>query len=185
MLTWLNKLLNVRPNEWTRLLLLSAILILSNVGSSWGTTVAYAAFLKQSGLRTGLETLIWVLLLSSVLSFPALTLYGAFVDRIDSNKMFAYIVIADGLIILLSMGLLVMNFSVLAFPLLYVLSLAGTAVYNPHFFTYVNEIYDIQSAKRALPIILAAGRLGGTLAGFTLQFLTAQLSTEAIIWIWL
>ena len=138
MQNWLNKLLNVRPNEWTRLLLLAAILILSNIGSSWGTTVAYAAFLKQSGLRTGLETLIWVLLLSSVLSFPALTIYGAFVDRIDSNRMFAYIVIADGLIILSCMGLLGMNFTTLAFPLLYVLSLASTAVFNPHFFTYVN-----------------------------------------------
>lgn len=185
MMAWLNKLLNVRPNEWSRLLLLSAILILSNVGSSWGTTVAYAAFLKQSGLNAGLETLIWVLLLSSVLSFPALALYSIFVDRIDTNKMFAYIVVADGLIILLSMGLLALNLSLLAFPLLYVLSLACTAVFNPHFFTYVNETYDIQSAKRALPLILAAGRLGGTLAGFTLQFLTAHLSTEAIIWIWL
>lgn len=184
-MNWLNKLLNIRPAEWPRLLFLSIILILSNVGTNWGMNVAYAAFLKQAGLKTGLETLIWVLFLSSVLSIPALAIYTAFVDRIDNNRLFAYIIIAGGLIIILSLVLLNMGFPALAFPLLYVLSLAWLAIFNPHFFTYINELYDIQSAKRMLPLILAAGRIGAALAGFMLKFLSTRFDAQSIIWFWL
>jgi hypothetical protein len=141
MLTSLNKFFNVRPNEWSRLLFLALIMILCNVGANWGMNVAYAAFLTQAGLHAGLETLIWVLLLSSVLSLPALAIYTAFVDRINNNLLFTQIVIGGGLIVLLGIILLKANLLDWAFPLLYVLSTAWMAVFNQHFFTYV-EIPD-------------------------------------------
>lgn len=183
MATWLNKILNVRPGEWSKLLVLCGIMLLSNLGYNWGMTIAYASFLKGAGL----ETLIWVLLLSSLLSIPVLAIYAAFVDRIDNNTLFAYTMIVEVVIIILSMGLLGLNFTNLAFPFLYVLALASGTLFNTHFFTYVNEIYDIQVAKRALPLILATGRIGAALSGFSLPLLTKtlSLSNEAIIWIWL
>jgi HEAT repeat protein len=185
-MNWLNKLLNVRPGEWLRLLFISVILILSNIGTVWGMNVAYAAFLKQAGLRSGQETLMWVLLLSSVVSILSLSFYTAFVDRIDNNRLFTYIIIIGGVIKLLSITLAEMNLSVWAFPILYVLSLAWLASWNAHFFTYINDLFDIQSAKRTLPMILATGRIGGALAGFTLTFFTQtiHLSDKTFVWIW-
>lgn len=130
MQTWLNKLFNVRPGEWSRLLLLSALLLISNLGSGWGLPVVYAAFLEQLELQAGLQTLVWVILLSSILSIPAMAIYGLFADRIDNNKMFVYIVAADGLIIFSSLMILAVSVSGgFAFPALYVLSLASTAVF--------------------------------------------------------
>ncbi len=184
-MTWLNKLFNIRSSEWTRLLLLALVLVVSNIGTNWGTTVAYAAFLKQSGLKAGMETLIWVLFLSSLLSIPALSLYTAFVDRIDNNRLFVYIIAAGAVIILAGMGLWGLGFESFAFPFMYVLSQAWLAIFNPHFFTYINDLFDIQSAKRALPIVLAAGRIGAAIAGFTLKPLAQILDSASIIWIWL
>ena len=185
MANWLNKLLNVRPGEWTRLLLLSAIIIVINIGMNLGLTVAYAAFLKQTGLSAGLETLVWVLLLTSLLSVPVLSIYAILVDRMDSNRLFAYIVLLDALVVLFGLGLLSANLQVVAFPLLYVLSTAVSSAFNSQFFTYINEVYDIQTAKRALPLILGTGRIGAALAGFTQQSLTGWLGTQGILWLWL
>lgn len=185
MMQALNKLLNVRPGEWTRLLLLSAVIFVVNIGVSWGTTVAYAAFLKQTGLQAGLETLIWVLLLSSLLAVPVLSVYAVFVDRMDANRLFSIIVMAEAAVIVISLGLLLAGMPIVAFPLLYVLVFAIASAFNPQFFTYVNEVYDIQTAKRALPLILAAGRIGAALAGFTQQYVTGWLGTQGTIWVWL
>jgi HEAT repeat protein len=186
-MTLINRLLNVRPGEWPRLLFISTILILSNIGTIWGMNVAYAAFLKQAGLQSGQQTLIWVLLLSSIVSILSLSIYTAFVDRTDNNKLFIYIILVGGVIKLSCVILAEMDLGRLAFPILYVLSLAWLASWNAHFPTYVNDLFDLQSAKRTLPTILATGRIGGALAGFTLTFFTTtmHLPGKAFVWIWL
>lgn len=184
MANWLGKLLNVRPNEWSRLLFMCLILILTNLGYSWGMNTAYAVFLKPASGQSGLETLIWVLLFSSVLSIPALGVYSAFTSRIDSNRLYAYMTIIVAIVILFCLALMSFGWNGVAFPLLYVLIIASFAILNPHFFTYMNELYDIQAAKRILPLILAAGRIGAVLAGFSLQYLTANLPPIMIIWLW-
>ncbi|HRQ22862.1 MAG TPA: Npt1/Npt2 family nucleotide transporter, partial [Anaerolineales bacterium] len=107
-----------------------------------------------------------------------------FVDRIDNNRLFAYIVAAGGIIILAGMVLWGLGFSAIAFPFIYVLSQAWLAIFNPHLFTYINELFDIQSAKRALPVILATGRIGAAVAGFTLKPLVSRFDSLDIIWIW-
>jgi len=186
-MTWLNRVFNIRAKEWTRLLFLAAILIFSNIGTNWGTTAVYGEFLKQSGAgaQSGLQTLIWALMMSALLSVPALSIYTAFVDRVDPNRLFIYIIAAGGAVILIGMGMLGMGMQTLAFPFIYVLSQAWLAIFNPHFFTYVNELFDIQSAKRALPLILAGGRIGASLAGFTLKPLRAAVSMDTLLWLWL
>ncbi|GAB4544168.1 MAG: hypothetical protein Fur002_17160 [Anaerolineales bacterium] len=186
-MTWFNRVFNIRAKEWTRLLFLAAILIFSNIGTNWGTTAVYGEFLKQSGAgaQSGLQTLIWALMMSALLSVPALSLYTAFVDRVDANRLFIYIIAAGGAVILIGMALLGMGMQALAFPFIYVLSQAWLAIFNPHFFTYVNELFDIQSAKRALPLILAGGRIGAALAGFTLKPLRAAVSMDMLLWMWL
>lgn len=185
MVIWLNRALNIRHGEWLRLLLMVLILILTNLGYVWGMNTAYAAFLKPVNAQAGLETLIWVLLLSSVLSIPALGIYSTFSNRIDSNRLYAYMSLGVGLILLACLGLMAFKQTALAFPLLYILIMAYFSILNAHFFTYMNELYDIQTAKRILPLILAAGRTGAILAGFTLQYLTAYLNAEIIILLWL
>lgn len=184
-MTWFNKVFNVRREEWKRLLLLAFILSVSNIGTNWGANVAYAEFLKQSGLQAGLQTLTWVIFLSAVLSVPALGVYAAFVDRIDNNRLFASIVAAGGMVLLAGTILWRLGFIEAAFPFIYVLSQVWLAIFNLHFFTYVNELFDIQSAKRTLPIILATGRIGAAAAGFTLKPLVGVFDSLQIIWIWL
>jgi hypothetical protein len=122
--------------------------------------VAYAAFLKPATSAGGLQTLAWVILLSSVLSVPMLAIYS-FADRADNNRLYAYMLIGLGAIILVSLALLgpsrhcrcslfpcCMCLARLALPSLTIISLP------------LLMIYDIQSAKRVLPLIPGGGRIG-------------------------
>ncbi len=179
-MNWLNKILNVRSNEWSRLLFIAVILIFSNVGTTWAMNTAYAAFVKE----VGAQSVIWVQLLSSILSILFMFVYTAFVDRVDNNRLFAYIIAIGVVIKLISITLAGVISPAWAFLGLYVLSMVWLAAWGAQFATYVNDLFDIQSAKRTWPIILAAASIGGITGGFTLQFLTTRLSPLSIIWIW-
>ena len=177
----LNKLFNIRRTEWPRVLLLFSMIAIANAGAIWGTTIAYAAFLQQ----VGLWALPWVLVVSSLLSILVIAIYTAFVDRVPDDKLFIVIFALSSASIALGLALLWLNQPRIAYPVLYLLFLALLAVFNPHFTTYVNSFYDIQSAKRILPVVSAGARVGAIGAGLTMSLLTASLTPEVIILLWL
>ena len=78
----LNKLLNIRTEEWPRVLPLFLMSAMTNAGAIWGLSVVYAAFLKL----VGVEALPWILVFSSLLSVAAVALYTAFADRVSNNR---------------------------------------------------------------------------------------------------
>ena len=83
MTRFLNKLFNIRSEEWPRLLLLYAMLLAVTVGAVWGETTIAAAFLEQVGVR-GLP---WFFMIRAIISVPAVAVYTAFADRIASRKL--------------------------------------------------------------------------------------------------
>jgi CRP-like cAMP-binding protein/HEAT repeat protein len=179
----LNKLFNIRPTEWPRVLLLLLMASLSNVGGVWGSTITYAAFLKQPG---GLELLPWVLVSSSVLSILAIAIYTAFVDHLANDRLLVALYAIGTAIIIIILGLALLGLNpLIAYPLLYLLFLTWLAVVNPHFITYVNGFYDIQAAKRVLPVVSAGFRVGVIVAGLSMPFLTSEFEPETILVIWL
>jgi CRP-like cAMP-binding protein/ATP/ADP translocase/HEAT repeat protein len=181
MARFLEKLFNIRRQEWSRVSLLFLIATLTNLISIWGSTIAYADFLKTAGL----SAVPWILIASSVLSIIAAAVYTAFVDRIANDKLLIGLYILAAFGILIGLALLLLGYPLVAFLLLYLFSLAWNVVYNSHFPTYINNLYDIQSAKRVLPLVFAGFRVGSIVGGLTLALLTANLSFELIVVIWL
>jgi CRP-like cAMP-binding protein/HEAT repeat protein len=177
----LEKLFNIRQSEWPRVWLLFLIATLTNLISIWGSTIAYADFLKAAGLGA----VPWILIASSVLSILAAAVYTAFVDRIANDKLLIGLYIVAALSILIGLALLLLGFPLIAYLLLYLFSLAWNVVYNSHFPTYINSLYDIQSAKRVLPLVFAGFRVGSIVGGLTLALLTATQSFSTIVTIWL
>jgi HEAT repeat protein len=181
MARFLEKLFNIRTHEWPRVLLLFLVATLTNLVSIWGSTIAYADFLKEAGLGA----VPWILIASSMLSIIAAAVYTAFVDRIANDKLLISLYIVAAFSILLGLVLLLLEYRLIAFLLLYLFSLAWGTVYNSHFPTYINSLYDIQSAKRVLPLIFAGFRVGSIVGGLTLALLTASQSFKVIVVIWL
>jgi hypothetical protein len=74
-----------------------------------------------------------------------------------------------------------LEYSAIAFPFIYVLSQAWLAIFNPHLFTYINELFDIQSAKRALPVILATANPPGNTESLRLAAVLRKPFTMAVL----
>lgn len=174
-------LFNIRKDEWISVFFLFSISALVTTGSIWGSTIAYAAFLKQ----VGLQLLPWILVLSALFSIVATGVYTAFVDRIEHRKLLLGIYIFGAASIALGLTLLYLQFSSIAFPILYLLFLARVAISNPHFITYVNSLYDMQSVKRVLPVITSGFRVGNIVGGLTMPLLLSWFTSNKIMTIWL
>lgn len=181
MINFLCTLCNIRKDEWMSVLFLFSISALVTTGSIWGSTIAYAAFLKQ----VGLHLLPWILVFSAIFSVFATGIYTAFVDRIEHRKLLLGIYVFGAVSIALGLLLLYWQCSSMAFPILYLLFLARVAISNPHFITYVNSLYDMQSAKRVLPVITSGFRVGNIVGGLTMPLLLSWFATHKIITIWL
>ena len=165
----LNRLLKIRNDEWPRLLILYAMIFLTNVGTIWGAIVAEAVIWKD----VGLSLLPVIFVVNGVLAIPGIAIYTAFADRIDNTKL--YVGILGLSIIGIGLGLIlifVLGQTSIGYGLLYVTAFVlMTDIFGLHWFTYVNSFYDTRSAKRVLPFLGTASRFAGIFAGQGIKLL--------------
>ena len=158
------------------------MLFVVNVGIGWGETIVDAAFLAQ----VGVEFLPHAFIVNSIFSIVAIAVYAAFADRITNDKLLIAILGISGAGVVVGLFLLQFNFVKLAYPLFYfILNVPLLDIFIIHWATYVNGFYDTQSAKRIVPVVASAARIGGILAGLTMPVLNQFLLPGAIIIIWL
>ena len=182
MTQFLNKLFNIRSEEWPRLLLLYAMLLALTLGAVWGETIVAAAFLEQVGLK-GLP---WFFMVRAILSIPAVAVYTAFAGRIASRKLLIAILLIGSAGILVGLGLLNIGITYIAYPLLYLLIYVPlTDILSAHWYTYIDDFYDTRAAKRVVPVLGTAGSIGGIIAGLSMESLNRVLSPASIILVWL
>ena len=177
-----SKLFNIRPGEWPRLLYLYGIFFVYITGATWGETIVEAAFLQQ----VGVEYLPWVFVVVALVSVPTTAIYTAFADRIANHKV-AIGILGLGLLGLAAGQLLLaQGLDTIAYPLLYLfMSVPLSDIYLTHWYTFTNSFYDTQSAKRVVPVLATASRVGGVIAGLTMFLLNRWLLPANIITIWL
>ncbi len=178
MMQFLNKLFNIRLEEWPRLLLLYTMLLAVTLGAVWGETIVAAAFLEQVGVK-GLP---WFFMIRAILSIPAVAIYTAFADRVASRKLLIAILAIGGVGILVGLGLLKLGIAYIAYPLLYLLIYVPlTDILSAHWYTYIDSFYDTRAAKRIVPVLGTAGSIGGIIAGLSMESLNKILSPNGII----
>lgn len=180
----LNRLFNIRTEEWPVTLLLFLMAVLGNAGFTWGLTISYAAFLQsQDG---GLETLPWVLILISIFSIIAMSVYTPFVDRVADDKLMAILFTIECVGLGVGLTLLQVGYTSFGYTFLYLWGFTMLAPLNPHQATYFNSFYNTQTAKRTLPFVNAGYRVGGIVAGLTMPLLNLWFANPAaIVVIWL
>jgi HEAT repeat protein len=181
MLRFLDKLFNIRAEEWPRLLLLYLMLFAVTLGAVWGETIVAAAFLEQVGLRA----LPWFFMVRALLSVPAVALYTAFADRVAHRKLLVAILGIGIAGIALGLALLNLGLHEVAFPLLYLLIYVPlTDILSVQWYTYVNGFYDTRAAKRVIPVLGTAGSVGSIIAGLSMESLNRVLPPTGVILVW-
>lgn len=172
------KLLNVRPGEWQRLLLLYGMSLIALIGLTWGDAIVQAAFLQ----RVGIQYLPWIFVGSATCSILAIFIYSAFADRVSNTRLLLGLLIVSGVGIVLCLAWLAAGWFIAAYVLLYlVLNVPLLDLYNVHWATYVNGFYDIRAAKRIVPVLGTTECLAGIIAGLSMPLMNRLLSPPSII----
>ncbi len=178
----LNRLFNIRTKEWPRLLMLYSMAFLFIAGSTWGELNVQASFLFE----VGIENLPQVLVTNAIVSLVAIAIYTPFVDRITDDKLLIAISVTGAAAIGVGYALLGLGLSGIAYPLLYTLSIVVRQTFNLQWWTYVNSFYDTRAAKRIIPILATAARIGTIVAGQTIALLNTAIKPNSnIILLWL
>ena len=178
----LNKLLNVRADEWPRLLFLYLMALVALMGINWGETIVVAAFLQQIGV----DFLPVAIVINATLSIAAIFIYTAFADRVANDRLLIAILGISVVAIALGLVLLGWGLVLIAYPLLYmVLNVPLTDLYNVHWATYTNSFYNTRSAKRIIPVLGTSTRIAGIVAGLTMPLLNRFLDAGSIITLWM
>jgi HEAT repeat protein len=181
--TLTNLLLNVRPGERRRLLVLYLMLFTFSNGITWGGSIAEAAFMNLPGL--GVPALPLIIIADAVVSVLAIIIYTAFVDRIPNDKLLVGLLVGFAVTIAAGRILIDIQQPVAAYILLFVVYRASDSIFLLHWWTYVSEFYDIRAFKRLAPVILSAKTLGIMTSGATLPLLNQIMNPADIIALWL
>src|SRR6185312_518327 len=98
------QVLNIRPHEWRRVLVLYTIALLFFTGITWGETIIEAAFLHEPGL--GVQQLPLVFTLHAIVQIISTAAYVAVADRVRNDRLLIAIsaisalVVAGGILML-------------------------------------------------------------------------------------
>jgi HEAT repeat protein/ATP/ADP translocase len=175
----LSKLLNIRRGEWPRFLMLYAMAFIFIAGITWGELVAQASFL----FRSGINNLPQVLIANAIISIIAIMIYTPFVDRVANDKLLIGISLISAAAIGVGYAMLG-TLPLVAYPLLYLLSLVIRQTFNIQWWTYVNDFYDTRAAKRIIPALTTASRIAIIFAGLTIPvFRRLPSGSVALIWL--
>ncbi|MDM8531498.1 cyclic nucleotide-binding domain-containing protein [Anaerolineales bacterium HSG25] len=182
MINRLSKLLNIRSDEWPRLLYLYMMHFIYITGLVWGELILEASFLQE----VGVESLRWFFIAKAIISIPMVAIYSGFADRITNSKLLITIILIGSTVISFGLLLLSQDFIRIAYPLLYVaVFVPFYDIYAAHWFTYANGFYDTRSAKRIIPILSTSISAAGIFGGLTIPYLNQLLSPISIVVVWL
>ena len=182
MIVVLGRLLNIRPHEWPRLLILYLMSFIVLTGINWGETIVEADFLRQIGV----QYLPWAFIINATCSIMAIFIYSAFADRVSNDRILIALLAISVIGIVIGLLLLAAGAVLIAFPLFYlILNVPLLDIYNVHWATYISSFYDTRAAKRVIPILGTSARLAGIVAGLTMPLLNQHLAPTGIIGLWI
>lgn len=177
------KLLNIRPNEWARLLFLCGMLFIYVVGWTWAASITEAAFLGEDQL--GIQALPWLCMTRAVVFVPLVALYSAFADRITNTKLLILIVMIVVVGILMSISFLAFDMERATYTLLFLIFFILDEIFATHWYTYINDFFDTRSAKRIIPVLTSSAIVASVVGGWTMPLLSHLFSPVVIVLIWL
>ncbi len=178
---FLQRVLNIQPSEVPQVLVLFVMLMLYVLGWFWGVSIVEAAFLDTLGA----VALPLFFVMRGVLSVPVLAGYTLIADRVPNQHILLLILGLGAAVVGGGVLLLLLDMAWVAFPILYLNLLILDDVFATHWYTYASEFFDTRSAKRLLPVIIAAAMVGTVTAGLTVPLLAAWLAPAWIVLVWL
>ena len=178
----LPNLLNIRPDERPRVLILYSMAFLFFAGITWAQMTIEPSFY----FHVGTDSLGLVFAANAFISIIITAVYTGFVDRASNTVLLMLILLFSAAAIGCGLYLIQVDQRT-AYLLLYVLVRVVRSAFLLHWWTHVNSYYDTRAAKRIAPVMSSASRLAIIFAALTLPTLNSLVSGSAlgIIAVWI
>lgn len=176
----INRLLNVAPGEWPRILLAWHLNLFLRMGFVIGWTVTVAMFIN----RIGIEALPFLFVLNALLIMVGSIIYSYLIQKISRPLLIVYTVLMSGALLLLAtlfsfgndyafFGLIILAQSMLISQLNILISL------------FTEDLFSPLESQRTFPLIATSETLGGILGGLTVGLLSGWLTSYKFIYLWI
>jgi HEAT repeat protein len=163
---WLQRLLDLRHDEFPRFSLLFLVAALFYAGVTWSTGALTAIILTEFGMRYFAVAFI----LFGITTIITAILYTMFVDRVPETVLLQWMTGIGAVVGLIGYIGLLIGARPLAVLLLFALAETVVLVWAIHWKTTVTTFYNTRASKRILPL-LGAGQGMGIVAGGLLYWL--------------
>ena len=170
----------VERRERSKVLLLFSVAILIGIGYSVSRAAAEALFLT----RLGVAFLPYLQLVNPLLVFVATTVYGVFSTRLSHGRLLIYTALIPIPLIVLARVLIDFDLQAVYFAL-FAFVLAYATVIAVSWAVYLPSLYDIQQAKRLVPIIAGGNLIGTTAGGGAVAFVIPVIGAANGLMIWI
>ncbi|MGF1581991.1 MAG: hypothetical protein ACFCD0_21915 [Gemmataceae bacterium] len=174
----LEKLLNLQPGEWRRLLPFFFVYSILFGGFTLADGLSLTLFVNSVG-STHLPTAYTIIAVANLIG---VSFYFFQANRLGSVATCYLIFGTTGLLFLGSWTIIrFTNLDVIAYGILFVTREISLNMILLHFGTYLQDYFDREEIKRVLPIVYAGGRLGGIVGASVLENASAALGLINLI----
>lgn len=171
---------DVRPREREKFGFFAALSFAITLGQTVGLAGADGLFLAELGT----EALPLTFIIASAATVSCTVLYVFAVGRARNDRLYVYVLVGGGLLLLVAAGLLPLAPRPLLIAI-FCATYATQAVYvNLHFWTFATDYFDTLSSKRILPYLVMCGSVGGIAGGVLGVALLVSAATESLIVVW-
>jgi len=180
----LRRIINVHPEELPQFTVLSVIYFVFIIGLVWSENVIRAEVVNAKLLANAQ-------LISSIFVVVASIVYTAYVDRIPKSRMVVILSVLGIMGTASVTGAIIVvpdaTFDSFGYVTLFVLHRFFFYIWVIHWFTFIIDLYDTQTAKRIFPLLSIARPFATMFAGFSFTPIVSGLDvshiTIIVIWI--
>jgi len=174
----LNRLLNIRGKEWSRVFFAVLIKFIYRTAFVIGWTVLVAMFVS----RYGILSLPYLFVINAVFSIIGSVLYSLFFERMSRLWVMLSTIVLSGIFLFIA-ALLVNTHQIIFFSLLILSISIFLNQLRIIMIAYVEELFDPLTSERTFPLIEVSETLGGIVAGILVTFLSSYFALSNFIYL--
>ncbi|MBD3330297.1 hypothetical protein GF354_02075 [Candidatus Peregrinibacteria bacterium] len=180
LLSVVNRIFNVHPGEWPKILASWSIKFLYRAAFVTGWTVIVALFVSKYGI----SKLPFLFILNGFFTILGTILYSSILDRIQTKKLMIYTVILACIPLLLSVY--IYDFNKNAFFLLLIVAEAVFLTQLKLLIdSFTEKMFTPLQSERTFPLIESSLTMGGILAGLLVVLFSSSLEVYKFTYIWI
>jgi HEAT repeat protein/ATP/ADP translocase len=178
-LSLLNKIFNVKGNEWSRISIAWFLSLLYRVGFVVGWTLIVGLFVS----RFGISKLPYLFVMNAVLTMAGSLFYSVIIEKFRPVNVLVSTLFISAFV--LSLAYYFISDYVLFFAFLLVAEATFLVQFRIRLHGFVEEMFTPIQSERTFPLIESAETIGGIFAGLMVVLLSSSINLESFVLIWI